>query len=184
MKPRASKPCVRCGVTDRNGKGECRPCSRATARAWREANPEKVRAAGAAYRANMTADKLALRAARTREWILAHPDDDRSYQAKYREANRGTIRRKWRAHRYGLSLADQVALLQSQGDACAICSAPLTLDVGGGAHLDHDHDTGLARGFLCRNCNSLLGMAKDSPSRLRAAALYLDRRQPKLRLAR
>ena len=38
---------------------------------------------------------------------------------------------------------------------------------------DHDHETGLFRGWLCRRCNLMLGHAKDSPSLLKALADYL-----------
>lgn len=184
MKHYANKPCVKCDAVDRNAKGECRPCSRATARVWREANPEKVRASGARYRAALTEEAKAKRVTRSKAWVAERPDVDRAYQAKYREANRGTLRQKRRVRRYGLSHDEQHALLESQGGACAICRCPIAIEVFGGAHLDHDHDTGLARGFLCRNCNTMLGMAKDSPARLRAAAAYLDQRQPRLRLVR
>jgi hypothetical protein len=42
-------------------------------------------------------------------------------------------------------------------------------------HLDHNHDTGVVRGFLCDTCNVAIGMAGDSSERLRACADYLDR---------
>jgi hypothetical protein len=40
---------------------------------------------------------------------------------------------------------------------------------------DHNHRTGLFRGFLCRPCNAAIGLLKDSPKLLRKAALYLER---------
>lgn len=39
--------------------------------------------------------------------------------------------------------------------------------------VDHCHVTGKVRGFLCRNCNSILGFAKDKPELLEALAVYL-----------
>lgn len=41
-------------------------------------------------------------------------------------------------------------------------------------HMDHDHRTGKARKFLCRDCNHGLGNFKDDPRLLRAAADYLE----------
>jgi len=40
---------------------------------------------------------------------------------------------------------------------------------------DHCHITGVARDFICRPCNAGLGMFKDNPANLRAAAAYLQR---------
>lgn len=51
---------------------------------------------------------------------------------------------------------------------CAVCGVEDDL-VG-----DHDHQTGLARGILCRPCNLAIGNMKDDPRRLRSAADYLE----------
>lgn len=40
--------------------------------------------------------------------------------------------------------------------------------------LDHDHATGLVRGFICANCNSAIGLAGDCADRLRRMADYLE----------
>lgn len=40
---------------------------------------------------------------------------------------------------------------------------------------DHDHETGVYRGRVCRSCNYLLGVVRDDPRRLRSAADYLER---------
>ena len=39
--------------------------------------------------------------------------------------------------------------------------------------LDHDHQTGLPRAFLCIACNSGLGFFRDSPEIMRRAARYV-----------
>jgi hypothetical protein len=41
--------------------------------------------------------------------------------------------------------------------------------------LDHCHDTGGFRGWLCDPCNVVLGMVKDRPEILRDLADYLER---------
>ena len=51
-------------------------------------------------------------------------------------------------------------------DPCAICGAEDTV-------LDHCHTTGKIRGALCHACNMGLGLYKDVPERLEAAAAYL-----------
>lgn len=40
--------------------------------------------------------------------------------------------------------------------------------------LDHNHDTGMFRGWLCHQCNRMLGMAKDNVATLRRAITYLE----------
>ncbi len=150
---------------------------RARAAAWRAANPDKVRASRAKHWA--TVDR-AERTKYNKKYYAENRDRVIAKNTRYREENPGRVR----ATRYGFSVEDQDRLFAAQGHVCAICRATISLQVGGGAHLDHDHDTGEVRGFLCRNCNVLIGHANDSPTRLRAAAAYLDKRQPKLRLVR
>jgi Recombination endonuclease VII len=40
---------------------------------------------------------------------------------------------------------------------------------------DHDHSTGLFRGWLCQFCNLALGNVRDRPNVLRALADYLEK---------
>jgi hypothetical protein len=65
------------------------------------------------------------------------------------------------------------ALVQSQGNRCAIC---LTDKPGGPGSWksDHNHTTEQARGLLCQKCNIGIGHLKDSTEVLRAAIAYLD----------
>jgi len=81
--------------------------------------------------------------------------------------------------RYGqkrLSKEEYDAMLSRQGGACAICGNKPT----GSERLaqDHDHVNGQVRGLLCRGCNTGLGQFAADPSRLRAAAEYLERSKP------
>ena len=66
-------------------------------------------------------------------------------------------------------------MFADQGGVCAICG---TAEWGGRydrPHTDHDHATGIFRGILCDFCNRGLGMFRDDPARLRAAAAYLEK---------
>ena len=54
--------------------------------------------------------------------------------------------------------------------ACEVCETECELCY------DHDHSTGLFRGWLCQRCNSGIGQFQDDPYRLVAAAAYLRRR--------
>lgn len=62
----------------------------------------------------------------------------------------------------------------SAGQLCEICGG-----LGGarGLHLDHDHATGLFRGWLCNRCNSAIGHLQDDPELLRRAIHYLETRR-------
>lgn len=51
------------------------------------------------------------------------------------------------------------ALYDRQGGVCELCRARIPALVN--ACLDHDHDTGLVRGVLCRNCNGIEGKIKN-----------------------
>ena len=79
---------------------------------------------------------------------------------------------------YGLGLEDYLQLLASQGGGCAICKKTPAEERRNLA-VDHDHYSGRVRGLLCAHCNRrLIGrhrLGLDSPSKLRAAADYLDR---------
>lgn len=55
---------------------------------------------------------------------------------------------------------------------CEVCGRP-SAD-GRGLHFDHSHVSGTFRGWLCDNCNRILGMAADHPDILRALADYLE----------
>lgn len=58
---------------------------------------------------------------------------------------------------------------QPAKEVCAICNnkKPLVWD--------HSHTKGSFRGYICKTCNTMLGMAYDNPSVLRAGADYLER---------
>lgn len=74
--------------------------------------------------------------------------------------------------KFGISWEEYEALLEAQGQGCAICGRkPRKLALA----IDHDHTTGELRGLLCGSCNHrLLGAAREDPALLRRAADYLD----------
>lgn len=51
-----------------------------------------------------------------------------------------------------------VDLWEWQDNRCGICGYLYDLV------LDHDHDTGLLRGYLCRSCNRREGLGHDAPA--------------------
>lgn len=74
--------------------------------------------------------------------------------------------------RYGLSEVEYLALKARQKDLCAICFNALTNE----ALVDHNHNTGVVRGLLCRSCNFGIGLFCEDPQRLRRAAVYVAKR--------
>ena len=96
--------------------------------------------------------------------------------ARRRKRYRPAIRR------HGLTTAEKIAWLDETGWKCFVCGDPFA-DVSE-ARVDHDHGccpTSLGscgkcrRGLLCGNCNSGIGMLRDDPALLEAAAAYLRR---------
>jgi len=74
------------------------------------------------------------------------------------------------ARTYGVTPELVAAYRDRYGDLCIICGA-----VTGhrGRCLDHDHTTGVPRGFLCGTCNRLLGEWQEDPAIFRRAIRYL-----------
>ena len=116
---------------------------RAKARAYYNANKERIQAVNARwYAANRE---------RVRETRAIH------YQTHKVEAQRGWIRRTYGVEALGIN----------KGEACPICLQRPTRDI------DHDHETGKVRAALCRQCNVVLGHAGDNPDILMRAITYL-----------
>lgn len=74
---------------------------------------------------------------------------------------------------YGITLVEFEQMLLGHGGGCAICRSTEP-GWSKGWHVDHNHQTGVVRGVLCHRCNLMIGLAKERPERLRAAASYLE----------
>lgn len=98
------------------------------------------------------------------EWRSRNPK--RLKELERRNNHRTNLR-----NRFGLSEEQFDALLSAYGRACNICGGEETRDRR--LCLDHDHDTGRIRGFLCCRCNLMLGRFRDDPSLFERAAKYL-----------
>jgi hypothetical protein len=71
---------------------------------------------------------------------------------------------------YGITLQEYNQQVDARQRKCDICSTTVTT-----LHVDHSHETGKIRGYLCGSCNRGIGLLKDSPSVCRKAAEYLDK---------
>lgn len=80
--------------------------------------------------------------------------------------------------KYGCDNDTYVRLLTEQDYKCAICGKEETAKAARADRtrtlaIDHNHTTGTLRRLLCGNCNTAIGLMKDSPYLLEAAAAYL-----------
>ncbi len=102
---------------------------------------------------------------------------ERAFYQKHRER---ILERSFRKS-YGITYAERDALILAQGGVCAVCNKPPECGPHSSSRqlqLDHCHGTGAIRGMLCTHCNRALGLFKDDPRVLRAAADYLERFDP------
>lgn len=84
------------------------------------------------------------------------------------------VPKRHKGERYGLTQGELQAIYNRAGARCEICRRtdvrPARL------HIDHNHDTGEVRGLLCTSCNTGIGLLKDNPEIVTAAAAYLTER--------
>lgn len=70
---------------------------------------------------------------------------------------------------YGITSFDYERLLEAQRGVCAICGDP----PNGSFAVDHNHASGVVRGLLCRQCNLVVGNAREAVWILQSAAAYI-----------
>jgi hypothetical protein len=105
----------------------------------------------------------------------------RAYRDSLSAERRILDRHAMRGWRFGLSPNFVAAMLADQDGRCAICSVELMSGRKGSerACLDHDHQSGKPRAFLCGSCNSRLGhfeTVQGFPESISAAlAAYLEK---------
>ena len=75
---------------------------------------------------------------------------------------------------FGMSYQELLMIKEDQDYKCAICGIHEE-NVYKSLAIDHDHTTGLVRGYLCNSCNRGIGLLKDDPKVLRNAIEYLER---------
>lgn len=73
---------------------------------------------------------------------------------------------------YGITLETYNKMNCEQGGVCKVCGRPETRKQC--LSVDHDHATGAVRSLLCDACNTAIGLLRDDPTLLRAAAAYLE----------
>jgi hypothetical protein len=99
------------------------------------------------------------------------------YHANKLKAKNLHLRRK-----YGISIEQYLALVDAQGNTCAVCKTPdKTRGQASAEHwcVDHNHQTGKVRGLLCHHCNRALGLLNDNVAHLTTAVQYLTNAETK-----
>jgi hypothetical protein len=151
------KPCKR-GHTARRYVASCGccQCSLSKAKLYAIENPDKV--------------------ARTaRKWAATNPQKVAATQHKYYVANKEKLRAKNRRLR---GIPEPTRPEPATCENCSQPSARPHLDV------DHDHETGGFRGWLCSNCNTGIGKLGDNETGLLRALDYLRRAKVALAASR
>jgi hypothetical protein len=90
--------------------------------------------------------------------------------------NRDAEKSRWKMllKKYDITQEAYYKLLSLQDNGCAVCGSKTPQRHGAKYFfVDHDHETGKIRSLLCHCCNYGLGMFKDDPECLEAAADYL-----------
>ncbi len=130
-----------------------------------------------------------------RKYYLKHQERFKADALEYYYANRDEMIEKQRKYtasaprhikRYGLSLDQYMEMFRAQDGKCAIGHQPESHKSPLGRikwlSVDHNHTTKQIRQLLCASCNPAVGLLKDSPSRARALADYLEKHDGKMDL--
>ena len=142
--------CSHCRRPAREGRKQCGPCRESNRKAvarHKARNLELVRSRGRTY---------------AKAYRERHPDRKRASELASQ------------LRKYGLTPETFERICAEQGGLCPVCALPLSESSVRPA-VDHNHETGQVRGVLHPQCNRALGLLRDSPERLRRAALYLER---------
>ena len=173
------KTCNKCGLAQppenfykspgmRDGRrGDCKDCN--------------LKAKQTRYLADPAAAK-----ARVKRWQQANPERVNASQRLRRSTPEAKLRERagHLMRKYGMTIEQYDAMLETQGGGCFICSRPTREDIS--LHVDHDHSTGKVRGILCFRCNNALADFGEDPDILRKAASYVSwhANQDEVQLAR
>ncbi len=181
-----AKTCTKCGKTKERSEfakdkvkkdgrdSNCKACRNAHSKKKYTDDPEKFKKrAKDMYVANPEKFRQ-----RRRDWKNENPEKEKasqarrqSYEGRFRQSL-NNIRKNAKAGGYAACNATAVEIEAAFTGRCEICG--VAEEAVGKKHcLDHDHDSGKFRGWLCRKCNGMLGFADDSAERLAVAAAYL-----------
>lgn len=108
-------------------------------------------------------------------WKGGISENKKIYNRLWRKNNTGVIKEynrlaKLKAN-YGITTKQYEEIVNKQNGKCAICDCePKTRYL----HVDHCHKTNKIRGLLCHNCNTGIGLLKESKDIFIKAIKYLE----------
>jgi len=136
-------------------------------KAWRLANPEKVKAQNKRAYARLSLEQR-----------KRYNENRKAKHKQNPEVNRARDKARYKAHPERKRTAALRALLKSVGASVSVLEArPKYCQICGSGKkicFDHCHASLKFRGWLCNKCNTALGFAGDSPEILRKLADYLE----------
>ena len=125
-----------------------------------------------------------------KQYYKTHKKKKRQYGKQYRETHKEEIKQRnkrylkthgeeirkrdklrSRIKKYGITIKQELEMLEKQENKCAICGKKLSNLTE--ANIDHDHSTGKVRGLLCNNCNTAIGMLRETPELFDKAKEYI-----------
>jgi len=102
------------------------------------------------------------------------------YDKRYRDSDIKK-QKNWAMKRnFGITLDQYEQMFKNQNGLCGICFQPevrksIRSDKPKNLAVDHCHESGTVRGLLCQDCNTGVGLFKDSPLLMIKAAKYLKK---------
>jgi hypothetical protein len=174
--PDLNKVCIKCNTANRGPRGDCKTCNKVSAFKLRARRASELTPCPTCNQTSWTKGGLCrVCIVRSRDKKAADPCDVCG-GVRNRFAACLACKRQSERTRLGIQDAPRDT---GVGKFCGICKIILTARRYA---LDHDHQTGAIRGWLCVRCNTGIGSFGDNPELLRAAALYIEKHQSPLDL--
>ena len=147
-------------------RSRCKSCMAKAASEWSQKNPEKIKESGKLWKSKNRKKVKQIQ----ENW---HKNNPLRGKANY-------LVQYWPKLTASQALDAYQALVESQGNKCAICNCAETRKDSRSKKIkdlavDHDHTTGLVRGLLCGACNTAIGLLRDDPDLTQSATNYLKR---------
>ncbi len=162
------KSCKDCGETDPESGFEphrniCKYCYSVYQKDKRLRNADKLKA----YEKKKYEKNKETIIARVNKWEEENKEERKEYRKNYYKENKPRISKENKKRQYNLTEEQYIDLTSSGNcDICGLADDKMCID--------HDHDNGKVRGFLCNNCNSGLGFLQDRYEVVQKAYKYLQ----------